>query len=213
MLSSPERLEIDHHTIKLIIGMIAISLATLTSYFSENEIQSISASYHAGGWSRDIFVGFLFAIAALLAAYNGRSRREMILSKLAALAVMGVAMFPCECEGYPEIIPKVHGISAAIMFLILAIFCYTFFQRARTKKHWQARMRSWVYAFCGATIVLTILVLEVDNLVGGLISSRIDRLTFHGERAGLVAFGIAWLFASQVLPVVSSKEERLSPFA
>ena len=64
MKLKPVRIEIDHHTMKLIVGVIAISLAWLTSIFSQTPLESISASYHADGWSRDIFVGFLFAISA-----------------------------------------------------------------------------------------------------------------------------------------------------
>ena len=215
MYSNPNRVEIDHHTIKLIIGVIAISLATLTSFFSETPIQSISASYHEDGWSRNIFVGFLFAISAFLLAYNGRSTPEMVLSKIAALAAMGVAMFPCQCGSHLEIIPYVHGISTAVMFLILAGFCYIFFRRAYAKGHAQARFRAYIYALCGSTIITSILIIATDNLLGGIISSKISRLTFFAEAAGLIAFGIAWLSASRILPLITSKEERLplSPFS
>ena len=189
--------------------MIAIFLASLTSFFSEAAIQSISASYHEGGWARDIFVGFLFAISAFLLAYNGRSTLEMVLSKVAAFAAMGVAMFPCTCGSHPEIVPYIHGASAAVMFLILAVFCYMFFRRARDKGHSQARLRAYVYAICGITIVASILIIAIDNLSGGIISSRISRLIFYGERAGLVAFGVAWLSASQIFPLLTSELERL----
>ena len=99
MFSIPERYEIDHHTIKLIVGLIAVSLATLTSIFAGGTIASISASYHVGGWSRDIFVGFLFAIAAFLLAYNGNSRPEMLLSKLAAIAGNRRCVVPLPMQG------------------------------------------------------------------------------------------------------------------
>ena len=193
--------------------MIAIFLASLTSFFSEAAIQSISASYHEGGWARDIFVGFLFAISAFLLAYNGRSTLEMVLSKVAAFAAMGVAMFPCTCGSHPEIVPYIHGASAAVMFLILAVFCYMFFRRARDKGHSQARLRAYVYAICGITIVASILIIAIDNLSGGIISSRISRLIFYGERAGLVAFGVAWLSASQIFPLLTSELERFSVFS
>ena len=71
MLEAPKREEIDHRTIKLIVGVIALSLATLTGAFAGTPIASISASYYEGGWSQTIFIGFLFAIAAFLLAYNG----------------------------------------------------------------------------------------------------------------------------------------------
>ena len=215
MFSSPKRVEIDHHTIKLIIGVIAISLATLTSFFSETPIQSISASYHEDGWARNIFVGFLFAISAFLLAYNGKSTIELVLSKIAAIAAMGVAMFPCKCGNHPETVPYVHVASAAVMFVVLAIFCYIFFRRAYNKGHFQAMSRAIIYALCGIIIVASILILAFDHFSGGIISSRISRLTFLGEAAALIAFGIAWLSASRILPLITNKEERisLSPFS
>ena len=213
MFSDPGRYEIDHRTIKLLVGLIALSLASLTSLFSETAIESISASYHEGGWSRDILVGFLFALFAFLLAYNGKSKLEMLLSKIAAFAALGVAMFPCKCEIYTEIIPYVHGTSAAVMFLILAVFCYIFYRRARDKGHKQAKIRAIVYAACGITIIVSILILAIDYFSADAISERINRLKFYGEAAGLIAFGIAWLTASCVLPLISSKEERFSPFS
>lgn len=214
MLPSPKRKEIDEHTGKLIVGLIAIFLASFTSFLSGDvAINSISQSYHVGGWARDIFVGSLFAITAFLLSYNGNSKAQMVSSKIAALAAMGVAMFPCECEIYEEIIPNVHDISAAVMFLVLAFFCYTFYCRARDKSHPQAKIRAYIYVACGLTIVASILILAFDHLSGDLISSSIIRLTFYGERAGLVAFGIAWLTASRALPLITTKEERLLPFS
>ena len=215
MYTNPKRVEIDHHTIKLIVGVIAISLATLTSWLSETPIQSISASYHEDGWPRDIFVGFLFSISAFLLAYNGKSTREMILSKIAAFAAIGIAMFPCKCGTYSEIIPSVHGASAAIMFGVLAVFCYKFYQRAYGKGHFQAKLRAYIYAICGIIIIASMLIIALDNILDGTISSKITRLVFYGEAAGLVSFGIAWLSASRILPLITRKDERLplSPFS
>jgi len=212
MFTDPIKSEIDEHTGKLIVGVIAISLASLTSFFSADPLESISASYYDKFWARDIFVGFLYAISAFLLAYNGRSKRQMVLSKIAAFAAIGVAMFPCKCGNHQEIIANVHGLSALTMFLILAMFCYTFFKRAKTKESKQAKVRAYIYAVCGITIIISILILGYDNLSNYSISSKITRLTFYGENAGLIAFGIAWLTASRMLPVLTGKEERLSVF-
>lgn len=204
--------EIDHHTLKLIVGLIAISLANLTALLSPVELASISASYHQGGWARDIFVGFLFAICAFLLAYNGNSLTEMALSKVAAVAALGVALFPCACALHPEIIPGLHGLSAAIMFTVLAALCLIFHRRARAKHRREANWRAGIYAACGVVIVTAIVVLTLDHLSGGRISLGIPRLTFHGERAGLMAFGLAWLVASRTLPFITAKDERIPVF-
>src|SRR5262245_61586793 len=119
-VSTPRRPEIDHRTLKLIVGVVAISLAFLTSLFAKTALASISASYYEGGFSQGIFIGFLFAIAGFLLAYNGRSPREKVLSKIASVAGVCVALFPCDCGGHPEIIKGVHYAAAAIMFVVLA---------------------------------------------------------------------------------------------
>ena len=211
MATVEKRQEIDHRTIKLIVGLVALSLAGLTSALAIGPISSISASYYEEGWSRTIFIGFLFAIAAFLLAYNGLSRVEMILSKVASLAALGVALFPCECGDHPPLVPYIHGASAAVMFLILAFFCYAFYKRAREKGYPQANIRAAIYAVCGAAILLSIVVLGADHLLHGALSQRIPRLVFYGEATGLIAFGISWLTASRTLPLVTREDERFSP--
>ncbi len=54
MPSISKRQEIDHRTIKLIVGIVSLSLAGLTSAFATTAITSISASYYEGGWSRSL---------------------------------------------------------------------------------------------------------------------------------------------------------------
>ncbi|OGW37945.1 MAG: hypothetical protein A2X58_08385 [Nitrospirae bacterium GWC2_56_14] len=213
MFSPPSRQEIDHRAMKLIIGLIALTLANITSIFSHTLITSISAAYYEDGWARNFLVGFLFAISSFLLAYNGESRKEMFLSKLAAAAAFGVAMFPCGCDGHVELIPHVHYICAAVLFSILVAFCWIFHKRALQKGHREALRRSKLYLLCGAIIVLAMLVMFIDFITHEALSAVVARLTFYCERAGLVAFGVSWLTASRVLPVISSKKERFAPFA
>ena len=137
----------------------------------------------------------------------------MVLSKIAALAGIGVALFPCKCDTHTEIIPYIHGFSAGLMFLILAYFCYAFFVRAKAKGYPQAKVRAAIYALCGISIVFSVITLGYDGLTGNSLSSAIPRLTFYGEAVGLVAFGISWLTASRVIPVVTRSDERFSPFS
>jgi hypothetical protein len=213
MLPKPEKPEIDHRTLKLLVGLIALTLANLTALFASKSITSISASYYEAGWSQSIFIGFLFAIAAFLLAYNGLSRSEMLLSKVAAAAALGVALFPCDCDGHEELVPHVHFSSAAVMFLVLAYFCYVFYQRARAKGHIEAKRRAAIYALCGVAILASIAALVIDTLAGGALSAKVPRLVFYCERTGLVAFGVSWLTASRILPVLTSRNERFSPFS
>jgi hypothetical protein len=202
--------EIDHRTMKLIVGVIAISLAFLTSFFATSTLTSISASYYQGGWSQSIFIGFLFAIASFLLAYNGLTTNEMVLSKLASVAGLCVALFPCACDGHPVRVPGIHYVAAAVMFLVLAAFCAIFYRRAKAKGHKEARARAGVYFACGAVIVISIVALAFNGLSHQLLERWIPRPTFYGEAVGLIAFGISWLMASHVLPGFNRADERYS---
>lgn len=121
----PHRPEINERTTKLIVGVITIGIASVTSWLApaDQPLKSISASYFAGDWSRNVFVGFLFAIAAFLMSYNGHTVLQKALSRVAALAALGVALFPCRCgSDQAQILPYVHYIAAAILFAVLAYF-------------------------------------------------------------------------------------------
>jgi hypothetical protein len=212
--------EIDYRTLKLIVGLIAVTMGGVTRFFAACNITSISESYYLGGWAQSFFVGFLFAIASFLLAYNGLSQAELVLSKVAAFAGLAVALFPCSCTPKDEpcvhvislkTVPGVHYVSAAIMFVILAYFCYVFYRRARGKGHKEAMRRAGVYVVCGLTIVASILTVLANEISHDALVNAVPRLIFWCELAGLVAFGISWLTASRVLPVLTSPKERFSP--
>ena len=204
-IGAPRRPEIDQYAIKFLIGAIAVSLPLIEFALTNGSITSISASFwfEPGFWPRNIFVGFLFAISAFLLAYNGTTETEMWLGKAASLAAAGIAMFPCPC-GDPsrEILPRVHLISAGVMFLVLACFCYIFLQRARKKGHPRAYARATIYALCGMGMIVSIGLFVASAVRGD------EVLVFWGETVGLVSFGISWLTASRVLPVITLPSER-----
>ena len=204
--------EIDDHVLKLTVGLVALGLPFLTSFLSANSIGSISASYYEVGWAQDFFIGCLFAISSFMFAYNGDSAAEMILSKIVALAGLGVALFPCGCGDVtdPKAHPNVHYTFAGIMFIVLACLCRIFYQRAKAKGHREAKWRSYIYAICGIAIVIVILVLGIDGLTKGHLLSKVPEPTFYGEWTGLVAFGISWLVASRALPFITAPRERVS---
>ena len=207
-IGAPRRPEIDQYTIKFLIGAIAFSLPWIELWLTRGSIASISASfwYDIGGpWPRNIFVGFLFAIAAFMLAYNGRTEAEMWLAKIASLAALGVAMFPCGCgDASHEIIPHVHLISAGALFAVLAWFCYMFYRRARAKKRRQADWRAWIYTLSGLGMLAAMALFLAYAL------TKRETLVFWGEAIGLVAFGVSWLTASHVVPGINARDERHS---
>lgn len=204
-MGAPRRPEIDQYTIKFLIGAIAFALPWLELALTGGSITSISASFwfDPGPWPRDVFVGCLFAIAAFMVAYNGVSEPEMWLAKVASLAALGVALFPCQCGDLTrEIVPRVHLISAAALFAVLACFCYIFFRRARAKGHREAKWRAAIYSVTGVGMLVA-MALFLDYAI-----SKREQLVLWGETLGLVSFGIAWLTASRVLPGITPRWER-----
>lgn len=225
--------QIDQRTIKFLVGVIATSLGLLT-YICAPAITSISASFYVyknGGhpWATTVFIGFLFAITALMLGYNGERRIEAILCRIAAGAVACVTLFPGKCADecmkvpipvqcrpetvryWPELVSGVHGAAAVIMFLILAWFCYTFFIRAWRKGHPRAQARAAVYALCGVAITASMAMQALDTLLGRPAGNHLlfpKNLVFVGETTGLLSFGISWLLASHVFPVLVLPSER-----
>jgi hypothetical protein len=94
------------------------------------------------------------------------------------------------------------------MFTILAIFCNIFLRCAWGKSHRQARIRACIYGICGITIVASVLIIALDIHSNGMISSKISRVIFYSENAALVSFGIAWLSACQMFPIIANSDEK-----
>lgn len=205
---------VDYHVLRLMVGLVAIGLASATSLLSPLPLESISASYHVGGAARDVLVGFLVAVGAIMLAHNGNDRGEQRLSKIAAISAFGVALFPCDCGEGGGLVPSVHYTSAAVMFTVLAVFCWGFYRRARDRRardegNKKATARAALYFVCGVAIIVATTTLLADYLSGGLLRARIARLVFFGEAIALLAFGAAWLTASRTLPLLTAEQERI----
>ncbi len=205
--------EINQYTIKFLIGFVALSLPVVELVLSRGAITSISESYWYpdSHWSRNIFVGSLFAIAALLAGYNGTSAKQLWLGKVAAVAAVLISIFPCNCrDDTHEIVKGVHAASAGIMFAVLAWFCWDFIERAKTKlnddRKAAAGRRIVIYRACGVGMVIAIALFVVHAF------TKEERLIFWGETFGLVSFGVSWLTASHKLPGITHPSEKEALF-
>ncbi|WP_428821381.1 DUF998 domain-containing protein [Microbulbifer sp. MCCC 1A16149] len=218
MDGKPLDTEIDHHTAKLIVGFIALSLAIFTDLLTPGvSISSISLSYHLTDNARNVFVGSLCVISTFLWSYNGYSLFQAVLSKVAAVAVAAVAFLPCDCftgrgvEGAAReatLTGILHTTSAILMFLILAIFCWLFYLRAREKDSKEAKVRGRIYRICAVAMVGAMAVQLLD-ILGVDFSGITQRVTYYVEATGLMAFGVAWMTASRMLPFITNEDERV----
>ena len=205
--------EINQYTIKFLIGLLALLLPVVEVILTRGVTTSISESYWYPDsyWSRNVFVGSLFAIAALLSGYNGTSSKQLLFGKVAALAAILIANFPCKCGNSAiELFKSVHGVSAGVLFAVLAWFCWDFIQRAKTKLHdvrrTAASRRIVICKACGIGMLAAIALF----IAHFLFFPDEELLILLGETFGLVSFGLSWLTASHKLPGITHASERES---
>lgn len=205
MSSSPNSSEVSIYKVRLIIGLVAISLPFLISVLAGSPlIESISAGYYHQGsdWPRNILVGFLMAISALLFSYNGENSSERHLSNVGAVASFFVATFPAKHH-------LVHGLASFIMFAVLAMFCFQFYKSLPSKNgpqpYPQTKARALIYKVCGIVIILSMLVVALKSTL----FPNVKHIVLYAETAGLLGFGIAWLVASHIIPVITHPNERV----
>jgi hypothetical protein len=155
---SNESLVFNTRTLRLIIGALAFAFPSTVIALTGGKITtSISASYHEGE-TRDVFVGFLFIIGALLIAYKGhlqgRAKRksenlwdwilsfkwvkvyqEDIISMIGGLAAIFTALHPTACDGCPmNAQARIHTTGALLLFSTVIYFSLVAFLRSVNKK-------------------------------------------------------------------------------
>jgi hypothetical protein len=185
-----------------IIGMaLPVTLTTAVAARSGELLGSISGYYYSD--LRDVFVGALCAIGVFLIFYRGLDRVEDVLSIVAGVTAIMVALFPTRPAGQPTQADKVTGYihlaCAAIFFLTLAIFCIFLFTRSETDPPLDLHrkvIRNRIYVVCGVTIVLC---LALSVVSGSILEDQARSLhpIVWLESTAIFAFGVSWLIKGQ----------------
>ena len=194
------------------MGLIALTLPEIVVALAGKTLPSISASYYSN--ARDMFVGPLFVVGAFLYAYNGHSDGESYASKVASLAALCVASFPTACDGCPVGASSiVHYVAAALLFSVLAYFCFIPFQKGIRGKPGKGKARRrWIYFISGSVMIGCMVVIAMANLIMAPETLAKWRITFWGEAIALTAFGIAWIASGKTLRLIADEEEIYHPF-
>ena len=148
---SKESLVFDIRSLRLIIGALALAFPAVVCALTGKVTTSISASYHEPQ-TRDVFVGFLFILGALLVAYKGhriwvsleegsylwvwvRRHQEDFISALGGIAAISTALFPTACDDCSmDTKARIHTIGAFVLFFNVAYFSLIAFLRSLNKK-------------------------------------------------------------------------------
>lgn len=164
-------------------------------------LDSLSGYYHTE--MRDVFVGSLCAIGVFLISYRYRWPDD-VLSTVAGVLAIAVALFPTATDAPARAasvthrwIGLVHQISAAALFVLLAVFCLFIFTRPDPGGR-PDRPGNRFYRTCGLLILAAIGLALASNLLPDDVRDTLKPLLWC-EAAAVFAFGAAWLAKSDAL--------------
>jgi len=212
--SSDQSLVISYLTLRQLIGYVGILMPItikLGAYWYEGipSSESISAYYYTG--MRDVFVGTLVGVGALLVCYRGPSLLDDVVTNVAGLAAIAAALLPLNPSYDPVILARFpstatdqcyashgplgyHVYAVATFSLLTAYLAYFRFPLLSgptvTKQKLQ---RNKVYRVCA--IVMVVCFCAVAWLKGRSPTASI----FWPETTAIAAFGIAWLIKGQAI--------------
>jgi hypothetical protein len=162
---------------------------------------SISTYYYSD--LRNVYVGAMCAVGVFLLSYRGYEKRDDVIADVAAVAAIGVALFPTTPDGNPtrtdQVVGVLHLVFAAVFFLTLAYFCLVLFRKSSTPNPTGRKLqRNRVYLASGVTILVCLVLIAV-------ISWFFDEATrsLHPalwlESIATLAFGLAWLTKGEAI--------------
>lgn len=218
------------------LSLLAVALLTPTDMQS-----SISEFYYTS--ARELFTGTLAAIAVFLWAYVGYSPApadswltDRFVSRLAALAALGVAFVPTSVP--PSAVPPwteancalvqcligtqsaqmLHYASAGVFFACLAVFCLILFRRTGPTPRTRGKIgRDRIYVSCGWTIVGCLAALGAYGIgyalqdEAGEKAYDATRAVFILETIGIFAFAVSWLVKGETLKPLQHMAEPKAP--
>ncbi|MFI6306890.1 DUF998 domain-containing protein [Amycolatopsis thailandensis] len=157
-------------------------------------LNSISGYYYSG--MRDVWVGVMCAIGVFLLSYRGYGRVDDIAGNIAAVAAVGVALFPTTpSNGDREdvFIGYLHLGFAAVFFLTLAFFCIVLFTKS-DKEIPGARKpeRNRLYVTSGVIMLVCLALIVLCGLVFDDATKSLYPALWL-ESVAIFAFGVAWL--------------------
>ena len=186
--------------LRKVVGCLGISLPwavwVIAWYISGDKRQpSISAYYYTG--ARDVLVGTLCAIGIVLACHKGPQIMDWLVSVVAGLFCIGIALFPTTTKfatPIEEMIGKLHYTFAAIFFIAITVMVLFLFTKGDTSNP-SKRRRNGVYWFCGLVMLICVVVMASQAILSADIKLawKASGWTFVLETAAIEAFGVAWL--------------------
>lgn len=180
--------------------------------FFKTEVQSSISDYYYTNL-RDIFTGTLAAAGLFMICYKGHGNRsiwknDQLLTNVAGLMAVGVALVPVASEvlpdEFPTLIPynyswlgELHYTFAALLFgifALLAINVFTIGQNQAPNIPVSTFNENHIYRFCGGAIIVLMILVPVS-----VEYKLFPYSTLILEALALFFFGAAWLIKGRAL--------------
>ncbi len=196
------RLVVSYLMLRKAVGCLGMVLPFILAVgggllFGAQIQESVSDYYYTG--MRDVFVGVLFAMGVFLFSYKGYGKKDNIAANIAAVCVVGTALFPTtpkDPSGLAATIGAAHIAFATIYFSMLAYFSLVLFTKTdpRVPATPQKQRRNQVYRVCGYVILLAIALIALLPLLPMGAQSALEAIdpVFWLESVAVVVFGVSW---------------------
>ncbi|MBN6039496.1 DUF998 domain-containing protein [Amycolatopsis sp. 195334CR] len=162
-------------------------------------LSSISGYYHSV--MRGVFVGSMCAVGTFLLSYRGYNRLDDICGDIAAVAAIGVGLFPVagpDPTPTQRLVETVHVACAAVFFVTLAVFCLFLFTRTGGEPTRHKTWRNRVYRTCGLVMLACLVLIAAEGLWLADELAALNPVLWL-ESAAIFAFGVAWWIKGETL--------------
>jgi hypothetical protein len=201
----------------VVVGVIGVLLPLVlvignrVAFGQSGILPSLSAYYHSH--MRNWFVGSLWAIGSGLLVYLAARRNlaDSVISFVAGLLAVGVALFPTNApHTLSTIISKLHVAFAAVLFVLLGVICFRFGNRDGKREDRSMRWRTiWRTVHRGCAIAIWVAVVASVALAAR--GSGGNHAVFVGGTVAVLAFGFSWFLKGSELFNILREEHGLPP--
>lgn len=203
-------LVISYLTLRKAVGIIALAFPIMLivgALFAGFTPMQPSLSQYYWTTSGVLFVSFLITFGIFLLSYTGYDKTDEVVTSIAGVAMILVALFPCEGgTDYlfaflsPTLTGAIHYASAIIAFISLGFMSYFQFTKSGGQMTNAKRKRNAAYRICGVVIAASILFMAPVRIIPGVFeATNVVRLFFWLESLVVWAFGVSWLIKGETL--------------
>lgn len=204
----------------LVANPIALSIEHSSCGWLPN---SVSGYYYSP--VRNIFVGALCGLGLFLIAYVGTDLGDRVITDLAGVFALGVALFPttptvtslpsATCETVAQlstrqqVIGDIHAVSSVLFLLFLAWMAIRF-TNTNPPLTPQKLRRNRIYLICAIAILACVAAAVITNFLPASLKPPFPWLFLY-EAVGIFAFGLSWFAEGQTL--IGALKDPQAPLA